>query len=172
MSGDKLNILLVDDQPGKLLTYEAILGDLGENLIKASSGAVIFTGACWGALTVATRAREHDVRVVPVVRTEKDSIALAYLHGGANAFIGCTGAHYSPRFPPYNYASGPLHRFFFEALLQERLAPAKALWRAKRRYADGMLKYPNPVDPGGPGAGAGAIERKLYAEFTCLGLGW
>lgn len=35
---DKLNILLVDDQPGKLLTYEAILGDLGENLIKASSG--------------------------------------------------------------------------------------------------------------------------------------
>ena len=36
---DKVNILLVDDQPGKLLTYEAILGDLGENLIKANSGA-------------------------------------------------------------------------------------------------------------------------------------
>ena len=35
---DKVNILLVDDQPGKLLTYEAILGELGENLIKASSG--------------------------------------------------------------------------------------------------------------------------------------
>src|SRR4026209_172328 len=35
---DKVNILLVDDQPGKLLTYEAILKDLGENLIKASSG--------------------------------------------------------------------------------------------------------------------------------------
>jgi signal transduction histidine kinase len=37
--GDKVNILLVDDQPGKLLTYEAILGELGENLIKAHSGA-------------------------------------------------------------------------------------------------------------------------------------
>jgi signal transduction histidine kinase len=36
---DKVNILLVDDQPGKLLTYEAILGDLGDNLIKANSGA-------------------------------------------------------------------------------------------------------------------------------------
>jgi signal transduction histidine kinase len=36
---DKVNILLVDDQPGKLLTYEAILGHLGENLIKANSGA-------------------------------------------------------------------------------------------------------------------------------------
>lgn len=35
---DKVNILLVDDQPAKLLSYEAILGDLGANLIKASSG--------------------------------------------------------------------------------------------------------------------------------------
>ena len=35
---EKVNILLVDDQPGKLLSYEAILSDLGENLIKASSG--------------------------------------------------------------------------------------------------------------------------------------
>jgi signal transduction histidine kinase len=29
---------MVDDQPGKLLSYESILGDLGENLIKATSG--------------------------------------------------------------------------------------------------------------------------------------
>jgi PAS domain S-box-containing protein len=34
---DRANILMVDDQPGKLLTYEAILNDLGENLIKAKS---------------------------------------------------------------------------------------------------------------------------------------
>jgi PAS domain S-box-containing protein len=34
---EKLNILMVDDQPGKLLSYEAILADLGENLIKATS---------------------------------------------------------------------------------------------------------------------------------------
>ena len=34
---DKVNILLVDDQPGKLLGYEAILGELGEHLIKAGS---------------------------------------------------------------------------------------------------------------------------------------
>ena len=33
-----VNILLVDDQPAKLLSYETILGDLGENLIRASSG--------------------------------------------------------------------------------------------------------------------------------------
>src|ERR1700747_616682 len=34
---DRVNILLVDDQPGKLLSYEAILAELGENLLKASS---------------------------------------------------------------------------------------------------------------------------------------
>src|SRR6202789_1867651 len=34
---ENVNILMVDDQPGKLLSYEAILGDLGENLIKAHS---------------------------------------------------------------------------------------------------------------------------------------
>jgi signal transduction histidine kinase len=35
---EKVNILMVDDQPGKLLSYEVILGELGENLIKANSG--------------------------------------------------------------------------------------------------------------------------------------
>lgn len=34
---EKMNILMVDDQPSKLLTYEVILTDLGENLIKANS---------------------------------------------------------------------------------------------------------------------------------------
>lgn len=34
---DKVNILLVDDQPAKLLSYEVVLRDLDENLIKASS---------------------------------------------------------------------------------------------------------------------------------------
>jgi signal transduction histidine kinase len=33
-----VNILMVDDQPAKLLSYEAILRDLNENLIKVSSG--------------------------------------------------------------------------------------------------------------------------------------
>src|SRR5580692_10879467 len=35
----KVNILMVDDQPGKLLSYEVILAELGENLIKASSAS-------------------------------------------------------------------------------------------------------------------------------------
>ena len=35
---EKVNILMVDDQPAKLLSYEVILSELGENLLKASSG--------------------------------------------------------------------------------------------------------------------------------------
>src|SRR6202142_4285115 len=35
---EKVNILLVDDQPAKLLSYEVILRELDENVIQASSG--------------------------------------------------------------------------------------------------------------------------------------
>ncbi len=37
-SDGKVNILLVDDQPSRLLTYESILGSLGQNLVSAGSG--------------------------------------------------------------------------------------------------------------------------------------
>src|ERR1700759_3110701 len=37
-ANDNVNILMVDDQPAKLLSYDAILAELGENLIKAASG--------------------------------------------------------------------------------------------------------------------------------------
>jgi PAS domain S-box-containing protein len=36
-ANEKVNILMVDDQPAKLLSYEVMLGGLGENLIKAAS---------------------------------------------------------------------------------------------------------------------------------------
>src|ERR1700683_1093232 len=38
IDAEKMNILLVDDQPAKLLAYEAILKELDENLLMASSG--------------------------------------------------------------------------------------------------------------------------------------
>jgi len=50
---EKVNILMVDDQPGKLLSYEAILNDLGENLIKATS-----------AKEALEQLLKHDVAVV------------------------------------------------------------------------------------------------------------
>ncbi len=35
---EKVNILLVDDQPARLLSYEAILSELGQNLVHARVG--------------------------------------------------------------------------------------------------------------------------------------
>src|SRR6267154_2907086 len=35
---EKVNVLLVDDQPARLLTYETILSELGQNLVSARSG--------------------------------------------------------------------------------------------------------------------------------------
>ncbi|MBO0709726.1 MAG: response regulator [Acetobacteraceae bacterium] len=67
-SDDPVNILLVDDQPAKLLSYEVILDELGENLLKASSGRE--------ALELLLR---HDVAVVlvDVSMPELDGFELA-----------------------------------------------------------------------------------------------
>jgi PAS domain S-box-containing protein len=71
---DKVNILLVDDQPAKLLSYETILADLGEHLVKAASArealehllkqdiAVILVDVCMPELDgfqLAAMIREH-----------------------------------------------------------------------------------------------------------------
>jgi PAS domain S-box-containing protein len=37
LANQPVNILMVDDQPAKLLSYQAILGELGENLLSATS---------------------------------------------------------------------------------------------------------------------------------------
>jgi len=69
-----VNILMVDDQPGKLLTYEAMLSELGENLLRANSArealehllkaevAVILIDVCMPELDgfeLAAMIREH-----------------------------------------------------------------------------------------------------------------
>jgi len=37
-NAEHVNILIVDDQPSRLLSYEAILGDLKQNIVRANSG--------------------------------------------------------------------------------------------------------------------------------------
>jgi signal transduction histidine kinase len=65
---DRVNILLVDDQPSKLLSYEVILEEVGENLIKAASGKE--------ALAQLLR-REFAVILVDVAMPELDGFELA-----------------------------------------------------------------------------------------------
>ncbi len=65
---NRVNILLVDDQPAKLLSYETVLKDLGENLIKASSASEAFA-----------QLLKHDVAVllIDVVMPDLDGFELA-----------------------------------------------------------------------------------------------
>lgn len=93
---DKANILLVDDQPGKLASYEVILSELDENLLKASSAkealeillkndvAVILVDVCMPELDgfeLARMIREHPrfketaiIFISAVVLSELDSL--------------------------------------------------------------------------------------------------
>jgi beta-lactamase superfamily II metal-dependent hydrolase len=133
------------------------------NLPKTFSG-VSFAGCCYGALIVdgkASTAFGHGApAAIPITR----SFALSMLAAGANAFVGCTAAHYSPLDGELNHYGAPLHRAFWTNLLTG-LAPAAALHRAKMDYLPGI--------PHGPrGLVHVAIEKKVMFQFTCLGLGW
>lgn len=132
--------------------------------VSDTRGAVVFSGACWGALTVKSPAglMRPNEQVSP--KTPEASLPLTLLRAGANAFVGCTGLHYSPVKEPYRYFGGPLH----EAFWGEHLAghgPAEALRRAKISYLKGIGE--RSADPG-----VVAIELKILEQFTCLGLGW
>lgn len=101
----KINILLVDDQPGKLASYEVILAELGENLIKTSSAkealevllktdiAVVLVDVCMPELDgfeLAQMIREHPrfketaiIFISAVLLSELDSLR-AYEMGGVD----------------------------------------------------------------------------------------
>lgn len=132
--------------------------------VPMSLSGVVFTGCCWGALTVQTIA-SHAAPGQPLgVRTPGSSIALSYLHAGAVAFVGCTGTHYSPTVAPYNYFGGPMHQNFWKCYTQGE-SPAEALFHAK-------IAYLHDLPHGQTSAVGQAIEFKILKEYTCLGLGW
>src|SRR5439155_942110 len=66
MDHEKVNILLVDDQPAKLLAYEVILKELGENLVVAASGR--------GALEILLK---NEIAIILVESEQRRSMAIA-----------------------------------------------------------------------------------------------
>jgi len=133
--------------------------------VPAESGQVVFTGCCWGALIVDTPAHRALPDRAPGPRTPESSIALSFLAGGAVAFLGCTGAHYSPLEAPYRYNGGPLHAAFWRNYDQS-MAPAEALFRAK--YFDYLREFTQRRDE----AVVRAQGKKILRQYTCLGIGW
>jgi beta-lactamase superfamily II metal-dependent hydrolase len=130
--------------------------------VPGSTRAVVFTGCCWGALTVDRPAGRAGTQLAP--KLPEASIALSFLKSGARAFVGCTGAHYSPDQAPYDYFGGPMHHAFWRRLLAGA-APAAALFDAKREYV-------RAIPHGQTKPSSTAIEFKIWRQYTCLGLGW
>jgi len=84
---EKVNILLVDDQPARLLSYETILAELGQNLVCAHSG------------------------VEALERLMKDEYALVLLDvsmPGMDGFETAAMIHDHPRFEKHRSSSSPV----------------------------------------------------------------
>ena len=136
---------------------------VGMRNIPSVCGPVVFTGCCWGALITAQPADRTPEGSPIGSRTADQSLALRILRQGATAFIGVTGAHYSPD-PPGVYHGGAMHHAFFRSY-KPGGSPAEALFAAK---ADFLRNIPHgQTDPL-----MAALDVKIHAEYTCLGLGW
>lgn len=134
------------------------------NVPQNCNETVVFSGCCYGALVALPKADRREPGMTIRSRTHEQSIALAFLRAGANAFIGCTGAHYSPRMQNENFFGKPMHLSFWNGI-QNKLSPAEALFEAKKEYA---TKIPHGLTK----AIYKAIEVKILHQFTCIGLGW
>ena len=145
------------DNPGRG-AVEAI----NVSCLPADGLGVALAGCCWGALTVDQRANDRTGIISP--KATGSSIALSVLAAGARAFVGCTGVHYSPG-PQGTFFGGPMQKGFWDELIVAGRPPAEALFEARKKYLASMPHGRHiPLELG--------IERKIYKQFTCLGLGW
>jgi hypothetical protein len=133
--------------------------------IPAAMKGVVFAGCCYGALLTRWPAVDTPPDRPPVFRAVDESMALSFLKAGAQAFVGCTAVHYSPPDDAPDTNGEPMHKAFWKHLLRDS-PPALALFRAKQEYLLG-IPHRGEDDPY-----AEAVERKIYSQFTCLGLGW
>jgi len=141
--------------------YEAVAI---ENVPASTPGCVVFTGCCWGALAMSPPASRARPETPLRPRGPEASLAMAYLKAGAIGFVGCTGSHYSPTIPPYEYFGKPMHQAFWASIARGSM-PAAALFQAKQEYARSMPH--GTTDPFSQ-----AVELKILRQYTCLGLGW
>jgi signal transduction histidine kinase len=100
---EPLNILMVDDQPDKLFTYEVILSELGENLIKA--------GSAREALAYLLHIDPIPIVLLDVHMPELDGFALADLirqhpRHEHTAILFISAEHLTPRDQLQGYTRG------------------------------------------------------------------
>ncbi|HET6317302.1 MAG TPA: response regulator, partial [Chloroflexota bacterium] len=135
---DKVNILLVDDQPGKLLSYEAILADLGENLIKASSGREALDALLKNDITVVL----IDVSMPELDGFELAEIIREHPRYQKTAIIFVSAVHLTDSDRMKGYASGAVDYVsvpIVPELLRAKVAIFAELYR-KRREAEELTR--------------------------------
>lgn len=143
--------------------HGAILEAFTADQVPSQFTGVVLTGCCWGALTTSKRAL-HFAQGEPItVRTRAGSIALRFLAAGAQAFIGCTGVHYSPGGNQPTTAGGPMQTAFIDQWNSGE-PPARALFEAKKTCLGQLPDESEPEEL--------AIALKIIRQYTCLGLGW
>ena len=94
--------------------------------VPTGAGRIVFAGCCWGALFTDTPASSVVLNRPFGQRTADSSIALSFLKQGARAFVGCTGAHYSPIEQPYRIPAADA-RGFLAASSRRRAAGSGTL---------------------------------------------
>lgn len=128
------------------------------------SGRVVFTGCCWGALTVNTPAgrvvsgRSFGQEVARRFPGDDFSVARRNRFCRLHRLALLTAAGSLQIF------GGPMHEAFWHSY-QAGGSPAQALFDAKLQYLKGMPH-------GQTAANSQAIEYKILRQYTCLGLGW
>lgn len=163
LHGDALNSM---EYVGETNSRQGVSAFRIDNVPDAA-GCVVFAGCCWGALLASTPA-VYAVANQPIGGKGRDvSIALRFLAKGAKAFVGSTGAHYSPEdSQPVASAGGAMHIPFWKYCLDPASnGPADALRLSKIDYLKGMPYLPQI-------ASSAAVDSKTLNQFTCLGLGW
>ena len=160
---DKVNVLLVDDQPDKLLAYDVILNELGENLIKTSSARE--------ALQFLLK-NEVAVVLIDVCMPELDGFQLAAMlrehpRFKETAIIFISAIHLTDVDRIRGYAMGAVDYVPVPVIPEVLRAKVRIFVELHRKNSRAGAAQP---EIGGPRrrtyGGAGILERTVVAERT------
>jgi CheY-like chemotaxis protein len=129
----RVNILLVDDQPAKLLTYESMLAELGENLIKANSAREALDQLLKNEITVVLM----DVSMPDIDGFELAEIIRGHPRYQKTAIIFVSAVHLTDLDRLKGYASGAVDYVSVPVvadLLRAKVSVFTELYRKTREY--------------------------------------
>ena len=166
---ERVNILLVDDDPATLLSYEAILGELGEHLIMARSGREALE-----------RVLDHEIAVIllDVDMPERDGFALAQrIHENPRyqdlPMILLSAVSLTPQDQLRGYAHGAVDYItvpFIPELLRAKVRVLVEHYRCRQALAHAQREVQRAQLRAVLGRLAAGLSHELRNPMTALGL--